>query len=105
MFEITVVNRHHQKPDDEKGEYIGRGSPLGNPWMINAEFTRERAIEQYDVYLRRQIEVEDPDVMRELNRLIDIAETRPLKLVCSCKPKACHGDVVKRILLSCIEVE
>lgn len=105
MMEITVVNRHHMKPDEPRGEYIGRGTPLGNPWEINAEFTRERAIAQYEVYLARQIEVEDPDVMRELNRLIDIAEVRPLKLVCSCKPRACHGDIVRKVLLSCVEVE
>jgi hypothetical protein len=104
MMEISVVNRHHQKPEDEKGEYIGRGTPLGNPWQVNAEYTRERAIAQYEVWLNRQIQVEDPDVMRELNRLIDIAEIRPLKLVCSCKPLACHGDIVKKILLSCVEV-
>jgi Domain of unknown function (DUF4326) len=101
MMEITVVNKHHQKPEDEKGEYIGRGSPLGNPWPISPHRNRATVLEYYRAYLARNIEVEDPDIMRELMRLLAIAQQRPLKLVCFCKPQDCHGDIIREALLSC----
>lgn len=107
MMEIQVLNKHQMPADAEKGEYIGRGSPLGNPWSIGggAGHTREDVLRFYEVWLNRQIEVEDPDVMRELNRLVDIAMERPLNLICFCAPRKCHGDIIKRVILSCVEVE
>lgn len=105
VMQIKVVNKHHQKPDDEKGEYIGRGSPLGNPFVISPGRSRAEAIETYRVYLLRNIEVQDPDIMRELMRLLTIAQQRPLTLVCFCAPMPCHGDIIKEALLSCEAVE
>lgn len=34
---IIIVNKHHSK----SGEYIGRGSPLGNPFIIGTHGDRE----------------------------------------------------------------
>ena len=34
---IIIVNKHHGK----SGEYIGRGSPLGNPFVIGKDGSRE----------------------------------------------------------------
>jgi hypothetical protein len=105
LHPITVRNRHHLKPEDEKGEYVGRGSPLGNPWAITPTRSRAECIEIYEVYLRRNLEVEDPDIMREMVRLYEIAQQRPLFLDCYCAPQACHGEIIKKALLSCDEGE
>jgi hypothetical protein len=107
-MDITVVNKHH----GQTGEYIGRGSPLGNPYShlpnTKALFrvdTREQAISSYETWLDQQIKTENPDVVHELVRLYRKAETGPVKLVCYCAPKACHGDVIRRILLKEKEIQ
>lgn len=95
---ITVINKHH---GDQGGEYIGRGSPLGNPYPIEGANTRDIVIEKYRVWLNQKIEACDPVVCNELNRLVDIAHTTgTLKLKCFCAPAACHGDVIKETILT-----
>lgn len=95
---ITVINKHH---GDQGGEYIGRGSPLGNPYPIEGANTRDVVIEKYRVWLNQKIEACDPVVCDELNRLVDIAhQTGALKLKCFCAPAACHGDVIKETILT-----
>lgn len=102
---ITVVNKHHK----ETGEYIGRGSPLGNRWThLDSSYpgvikvaTREEAIQHYKTWLDRMIANNDVLVCDELIRLVDIAHKKgELKLLCTCKPKACHGDVIRETILS-----
>lgn len=94
---ITVINKHH---GDQGGEYIGRGSPLGNPWPIQGADTRDVVIKKYHDWLIKKIEECDKPVCDELNRLVDIAHTTGhLKLKCFCAPAACHGDVIKKIIL------
>lgn len=99
-LDITVVNKHHK----EDGEYIGRGSPLGNPWPIDAKpgETREVVIARYRVYLQQQIQKNDESVCNELNRLASMAMKGPLNLKCFCSPRACHGDVIKEFLIKTI---
>ena len=96
---IAVVNKHH-KAD---GEYIGRGSPLGNPYPIDVKIgaTREVVIDRYRIWLGNKIKDCDKTVCDELNRLVDIAhQTGELKLQCFCAPHACHGDVIREVILT-----
>ena len=82
------------------GTYIGRGSPLNNPFVMESEADRDRVIQQYRRWLWEKItSTEDNEVLKEIHRLVDIAKKKDLYLVCWCAPKACHGDVVK----ACIE--
>ncbi|QHJ80277.1 MAG: hypothetical protein [Caudoviricetes sp.] len=100
---IIIVNKHHGK----SGEYIGRGSPLGNPYShmegTKAQFktkTREQAIALYRVWLQEQIDKGNPDVLDELNRLGNKAiDDKGLALQCFCYPKPCHGEVIKEKLV------
>lgn len=91
---ITVVN----KKLGGRGEYIGRPSLLGNPFVMRSESERERVVRQYEQWLRAQIQRRNPAVCGELNRLYHIAMSGDLNLVCWCAPRACHGDVVKKVL-------
>lgn len=82
--------------------YIGRGTPLGNPFRLKSAggiFTREESIEAFESYLRAKLAERNMEVCCEMNRLYRIARERELILLCSCAPLACHGDVVRRILL------
>ena len=103
---ITVVNRY--KNMDGDGVFIGRPSPLGNPFshQENASIyctkvaTREEAVARYAEWLDEKIVSRDPDVIRELNRLLWMAREGPIKLVCYCAPKSCHGDVIRERLFT-----
>lgn len=91
MSETTVVHW-----DDRQGEpgrdwvYIGRkgGGPFGNPFADDA---RERNIALYREWFHVQL-VWDEDFARAARSL------RGKQLVCHCKPRACHGDVIKEWL-------
>lgn len=93
---IIIVNKHHGK----SGEYIGRGSPLGNPFIIGKDGSREQVIAKYRVWLNEQIMRKNPVVLDELNRLGNKAiDEKGLALQCFCYPKPCHGEVIKEKLV------
>lgn len=93
---IIIVNKHHGK----SGEYIGRGSPLGNPFVIGKDGSREQVIAKYRVWLNEQIMRKNPAVLDELNRLGNKAiDEKGLALQCFCYPKPCHGEVIKEKLV------
>lgn len=80
-----IVNKHWQKYD----VYIGRGSPLGNPFPINESIgdTREVVINKYRIWLWKQIR--EGRIATSYLRSLD-----GKKLGCYCAPKPCHGDIV-----------
>lgn len=99
---IKVINIHHNK--EEKGEYIGRPSVLGNPYShlekTKAKFktkSREEAIDKYKEWITEQIKTNQV-VRYELNRLYLIAKSGELILKCFCSPLPCHGDVIKNLI-------
>lgn len=68
--------------------YIGRGSKWGNPFVIGKDGTREEVIQKYKDYLRGRFDLV-ADAQRELKGAV---------LMCYCKPKACHGDVLVELV-------
>lgn len=70
------------------GTYIGRGSPLGNPFPIDETKgnTRNKVIEQYEVWLRDQIKrgINKP-LLNQLNSIANEAiHTGSCTIVCFC---------------------
>ena len=99
---IRVVNiRTYSGP---KGELIMRGSPLGNGNHLFREADRLKVIKQFKQDLWKKIKAKDPKICGELRRLVKLwKDTGHINLVCCCKPKPCHGDVVKDCLIWIIE--
>lgn len=90
---MDVINRHHIKgPWPCECVYIGRGTPLGNPFRVTEDLSREEAIEAYDGWLREKVAQGDPVILTALRGL-----KKESRLVCSCAPLPCHGSVVQRI--------
>lgn len=98
---IMIVNRRHTS----EGYYIGRPSPLGNPYSHKdgtlAEFkvaTRGEAIARYEIYIRDKY-LNDHNIH---NIILSLAEQYRrvgiITLACWCKPKACHGDVLAKLI-------
>jgi hypothetical protein len=73
---------------DEYDVYIGRGSKWGNPYVIGKDGTRKQVIQKYERYL----------LMRRNDLLNDLQELKDKTLGCWCFPKACHGDVLIKLI-------
>jgi uncharacterized protein YeaO (DUF488 family) len=100
---ITVVNKYKHTPT-ENDVYIGRGSALGNPFTSIKDKTtlaqfvcdsREESVESFREYIEEKIASKDKKICDELNR---IYRMESVNLVCFCKPKSCHGDIIKKII-------
>ena len=72
--------------------YIGRPSIWGNPYSHEegtlAEFkvdTREEAVKKYEEYL-----------LNNKKLMNSLTELKHKTLGCWCKPKSCHGDILKK---------
>jgi hypothetical protein len=88
MMTVEVVNmRTCNPPWGQPGDIrIDRATKWGNPFHIDDHNTRESVIGRYEVYFVR------------ISGL-DISEIATAKrLGCWCKPKACHGDVLKKLI-------
>lgn len=92
-MDTTVVNIRVEECD----VYIGRGSVWGNPFSTKSSKydvirvdTVEDAIRLYEDYIRARIQYEP--------KKYDIEFLRGKTLGCYCKPGACHGDVLVKIL-------
>jgi hypothetical protein len=79
----TVVNKYKSKFT----VYIGRGSKWGNPFVIGTDGTRGEVIQKYEDYIRNKPEL-----------LAQLPELEGEVLGCFCKPAACHGDVLIKLL-------
>jgi hypothetical protein len=78
----VYIGRHQ---DPEKGFW---GNPFSHSPETLAEFrvaTRKEAISKYEQYLLGR-----PDMIARLHEL------KHKKLGCFCKPKSCHGDILKK---------
>jgi len=79
-----VVNRHHHVHFDQ---YIGRGTPFGNPYKLPPKATEEQraaCLVQFERYFFARVE-EDPAFRHAVLSL------RGKILGCSCVPRPCHG--------------
>ena len=85
--------------------YVGRPSPLGNPFQIGRDGTREQVIAKYSTWLWNRIRWIHPDGSRsssqmvELQRLLALAHIAPLEILCWCAPLPCHAEVIRAALI------
>jgi hypothetical protein len=103
---ITVVNR---KLMPERGPNtlriaIDRPHPLQNQFVIGIHGTRSECIEKYRLWLPEEF-CKDIDSLHLTPVEIDIlrihkawCDGKDVELVCNCKPKPCHGDVIKEFV-------
>jgi len=104
---IIVVNKRTHTPT-MYDVYIGRPSPLGNPYSV-ATFGRDRCIDLYRDEFEKMISTKantehfNYALCRiQLTKIWDLHRKGIVNLVCYCAPLACHGDVLKEFLESVI---
>jgi hypothetical protein len=99
---LTVVNKYKHNPT-ENDVYIGHGSLVGNPFThLDSKFngvtkvkSREIAVEMYKDLFLSVMREDDNDTTDFIKNLINKLKSGiDINLVCFCKPKACHGDVI-----------
>jgi len=93
---IEIINKRTHP--HLKGEYIGRPSILGNPFIIGRDGTRYEVVVKYKEWLKSKLEAVDMPILKELERLTYILDEGKLKLICYCAPKLCHGEVLAHII-------
>jgi len=91
---IKIVNK---KDFNGKGFYIGRPSPLGNPFVIGRDGDREEVIMKYREYLKKAIKNNDK-VKAEFERVKEFNRKGGVILICWCAPEKCHGDVIREMI-------
>jgi hypothetical protein len=80
---MRVVNLRSEKYD----VYIGRGGKWGNPFIIGKDGSREDVIRKYLEW-----------VVNQPALLVALPELKGKVLGCYCKPAACHGDVLVKLV-------
>ena len=108
MGSIIVYNIHKEDHTTENcNYYIGRGSPLGNPYthikdkQTLAKYicdTREEAINNYEKYFNEMYGTDKKftDYFDEIYSHYKNGED--VYLQCFCKPLSCHGDFISKML-------
>ena len=67
--------------------YIGHGTIWGNPFVIGKDGNRKEVIDKYRIYAQGNKEI-----------LESLPKLKNKVLGCWCKPKPCHGDVLKEMI-------
>lgn len=84
----TVHNRYHGNVSAlDDVVYIGRPSKWGNPFVVGKHGSRGECVELY----RQWMTPDNPLYQQAKQELVG------RDLLCFCKPKACHGDVLLEI--------
>ena len=95
---IRVINKYKEsKKEGEVGINIMRGTPLGNPFIMqdNSDAERDRVCDQYRAWISEKYKDETSEQYKEIQRIVEIlSKGYNVALICCCKPKRCHGDVI-----------
>lgn len=95
---IRIENAHTYKGDGFK---VGRPSPLGNPFKIDAKTSRAKAISQYREWFLTQLETDDNPTTKAFLALVHhYREYKELTLICWCAPLQCHAEVIRECVLT-----
>ena len=96
---IRIGNKHYS-PKTENDVYIGRGSPLGNPYVIIKGLrTRDKVCDDYNIYFNQQMSIPNSKIRLEVERLLGLVKQGiDLQLMCFCAPHRCHGDIIKKYI-------
>lgn len=97
MYNVVVVNVRNTK----EYETVHRPSPLGNPYPIGPNANRDKVCDDYEIWFKTQIEINDPLVCHELMRLHRVGKINGVvRLGCFCSPARCHGDTIADFMMN-----
>jgi len=93
---IQIVSRKQEKG----GIYVGRPTPLGNPFVIGVDGSRSQIIGKYRFWLVEKL-LWDSQQRQALEHLVHLYQRgMVLCLACWCAPQACHAEVIREAILA-----
>ena len=96
---MIYIGNLRKKYDDEILQVrVDRSSPLGNPFFMKNENQRDDVCDAYEQYFNMLIKDQSGAFYGELNRIISIAKTQDVRLMCWCSPKRCHSETIKNYI-------
>jgi hypothetical protein len=101
---IIQVGRPHR----DRGIYVGRPTPLGNPFRIGAGRTPAQAVSGYREYFPTLLR-ENAAARRQFEGLVGAARVADIVLLCWCrstteqKPE-CHADVIAEAVATAVQM-
>ena len=101
---MIIICNKNDMPKNVDGTviYIGRGSPLGNPFKMTSETQRDWSCDRYEIWFREQLRLDNKDVLRQFLYILTLHKKgENVYLQCYCAPKRCHGDTLKAYLERC----
>ena len=88
------------------GVYVGRPTPLGNPFRLLREEDRDQVVARYAAWLEEELHRGNREVARALEELYQRLKRRgDITLLCFCAPRRCHGEVIAEHLKRRAEAE
>lgn len=97
-MKIQVCNKLYFKGSN--GIYVGRPSPLSNPFPLRLG----EEVGEHIEYLKDQIWYGNTLIIPSLKKLLDTyLKEDELNLLCWCSPNPCHADSIKQILINKLE--
>ncbi len=101
-LQITIA----RKGQGLRGVYVGRPTPLGNPFRLESEEQREEVVARYATWLEEELRQGNQQVVRALGELYrKLRREGTLTLLCFCAPKKCHAEVIGERLRLMAEAE
>lgn len=92
---LTIINKGDEVPDGTLELYCGRGSPLGNPHVMQGTSKKERD-RVCDAY---EADFPTPAQKEECEWIAKMLKTRPVALQCFCVPKRCHCETPRNYIV------
>lgn len=112
--QITVANKHTYKTIPGAHDvYIGRPTVFGNPYThlpsknTLAKYqvaTRDEAVDAYKPWLLGLLNSDEFAWLSFVDLVQRYHSGEHVVLICYCSPERCHGDVLKDLVITTIEV-
>lgn len=93
---IKVVDVRAEKAN----VYVGRTTPVGNPFVMKHEGMRDEVCDDFKVYLNTKLARNDRHIVKWFDNMVTRLNTGEyLILGCHCAPRRCHADQLKEVLI------
>jgi hypothetical protein len=100
---IFITNKHRPDTDMRKANatviYCGRGSALGNPFIMRMPSERNSVCDKYNLWLSAKLDgpasPELDKIQDQLEAIMAAAKEGDVALQCFCTPRRCHCETIK----------
>ena len=101
-YDIEIMNLRNSKPEYPWDFKIDRTSPVGNPFKLSTEMSRDRSCNLYHKYvyavwgIKYKAHPEFIEYIKDMVRILK--EYKKLRLFCWCAPLRCHGESLGELI-------